>query len=107
MTEQTVQDLVQRIAQVEEHMNTAGEAIREVGLRAQPAENRAIAAQTAARARQDTAPTALVDARLLEKPRTFSGAFPDWIPLRFTVTAYAGALGPDMKRLTERAVEHR
>ena len=50
MTERAVQDLVQRIAQVEEHVNTAGQAIRDATLRAQVAENRARAAETAAAA---------------------------------------------------------
>ena len=70
MTEQTGQDLVQRIAKMEEHVNTAGHAIRDAGSRAQATENRA-------RAVDGTVPTALVDTRLLEKPRTFSGALAD------------------------------
>ena len=48
-----------------------------------------------------TVPTALVDTRLLGKPGTFSGALAEWKPWRFTFTAYAKALRPDMKRLTE------
>ena len=68
MAEQTVEDLVQRIAQMEEHMNTAGQAIRDAGLRAQPAENRTVSelrrqqqktAARAARLRQGTVPTVL------------------------------------------------
>ena len=81
-TEQAGQELVQRIAQMEEHMNTAVQSIPDAGLRAQAAENRARAAETAAKAaeagaavsRQDTAPNILEDTRLLGKPRRFSGA---------------------------------
>ena len=60
---------------------TASQAIRDTGLRAQAAENRARAPETAAGAagvRQGTVPNALVGTRLLEKPRTFSGALADW-----------------------------
>ena len=81
MTEPTVQDLLHRIAQMEEHMNTAGQATRDAGSRAQAAQNRARAAQTAARAagaRQGTGSTALVDTGLLGEPRTISGALADW-----------------------------
>ena len=97
MTEQTVQDLVQRIAQMEEHMSTAGQANRDAGSRAQAAENRAGAAETAAGAagvRQSTVPAALVDTRLLGKPRAPSGALADGTSWRFTFTAYARALEP-------------
>ena len=89
MTEQAVQDLVQRIAQMEVHLNIATE-------RAAAAENRSRAAETAAvrvaGVRQGTVPTALVDTRLLGKPRTFSGALAELKPWRLTFTAYAGAL---------------
>ena len=70
---------------MEEHMNTAGQANRDAGLRAQVAENRvrsaettAIAAAGAAGVRQGTVPSVLVGTRLLGKPRTFSGALADW-----------------------------
>ena len=94
MTEQTVQDLVQRIAHMEENMNTAGQAIRDAGLRAQAAEDRARVAEMAAGAagvRQGTVPTALLDTRLFGKPRTFSGALADWKSWRFTFAACARA----------------
>ena len=47
---QAVQDLVQRIAQMEAHMNTASQEIRDATERATAAESRARAAETAARA---------------------------------------------------------
>ena len=68
-------------------MNTAGQAIRDAGIRAQAAEDCDRAAETAAGAagvRQGTVPTALVDTRLLGKPRTLSGALADWESWRFT-----------------------
>ena len=108
--EQAVQDLVQRIAQMEERMNTAGRAIRGATLRAQAAGNSASSAETATTAagaagkRQRTVTTALVDTRLLGKPRTFSGLHADWRSRRFTFTAHAGGLRPDKKRHSERAV---
>ena len=95
---------VQRIAQMEEHMNTARQAIRDAWFRAQAAENRSRAAETATPAagapgaRQGTVPTALVDTRLLGKPRPFSGALAGWKSSR------AGTLSPEMKRAMERAV---
>ena len=48
--------------------------------------------------------TALVDTRLLGRPRTLSGALADWMSCRFTFTAYGGALSPDMMKLMLRAV---
>ena len=70
MTEQTVPDQVQRIAQMEEHMNTASQSIRDAGFRVQAVDT----ATGAAGVREGTVPTALVDTRLLEKRWTFSGA---------------------------------
>ena len=48
MTEHVVQDMVQRIALMKEHMHTAGQTIRDAGSRAEAAENCARAADTAA-----------------------------------------------------------
>ena len=68
------------MAQMEERMATAGQAIRDAGFRALAEKNHARGAETAAGAAgasRGTAPTALVDTKLWEKPRTFSGAL-DW-----------------------------
>ena len=103
MTEQTVHELAQRVANVEELLATAQQATRDAGSRAQAAENRVRAAQTAAGAagiRQGSARAALVDTRLSDKPRTFSGVLADWKSWRFTFAAFARAVG-----LMERAVE--
>ena len=75
---------------MEEDISTAGQAIRDATSRAQAA--------------QGAVTTALVDTRLLGKPQTFSGLHADWKSWRFTFTACAGDLKPDMRRLMERAV---
>ena len=93
MTEQAVQDPVPRIAQMEAHLNTASQAIqaiRDATERATAAENRARGAAPGAAGeagvRAGAVPTALVDTRLLGKPRTLSGALADFKPWRFIFT---------------------
>ena len=114
MTEQTVQNLVQqfmiRCSASRRWKNIWPLLVRRSEtlscvLRQQKHRGRAVkSAAGAAGVRQGTAPTALVDARLLGKLRTFSVALAERKSWRLTFTAYAGALSPDMKRLTERAV---
>ena len=50
-----------RVQDLEDHMNTAGHAIRDAGSRAQATENLSRHAETAAGVRPSTVPTALVD----------------------------------------------
>ena len=89
-----------RMARMEGHMATAGQTIRNVGSRAQAATYRARLAETAAGA-AGARPRHCADCTGMHETVGEASHRRSW---RFTLTANASALNPDMKRFMESAV---